>query len=49
MEQRDIIKVRVHDGIVGLLSICASPDVAFQSDWTFTSAPIAIPSNLLSL
>ena len=35
------------DGIVGLLRIKASPSVAFQSALTFTSAPAAIPANLV--
>jgi len=33
-------------GIVGLFNICESPLVAFQSAFTFTSAPTAIPANL---
>ncbi len=32
--------------MVGLLSIKASPDTAFQSLCTFTSAPDAIPASL---
>ena len=31
--------------LVGLLRICASPLTAFQSAFTFTSAPAAIPLN----
>jgi hypothetical protein len=37
-----------NDGIVGLFLIKASElvSVTFQSDWTFYSAPAAIPFNL---
>lgn len=33
--------------IVGLFSICASPETVFQSAFTFTSAPAAIPANFV--
>ena len=32
---------------VGLFNICESPEVEFQSALTLTSAPVAIPSNLV--
>ena len=32
---------------VGLFNICASPLTAFQSAFTFTSAPVAIPSSFV--
>jgi len=34
-------------GIVGLLRITASPEVALKSDCTFTSAPVAIPDSFV--
>ena len=43
MEQRDIIKVRVHDGIVGLLYL-ASIALAnqFGLDWIWAAVGVAV-------
>ena len=43
-----LIKSFVLFGINGLLSISASPLAAFQSAFTFTSAPAAIPASLVA-
>jgi hypothetical protein len=39
--------VLVFTGIVGLFNISASPLVAFQSDFTLTSAPADIPASFV--
>ena len=39
--------IRLSEGTDGLFRISASPLVAFQSDWTFCSAPAATPSSFV--